>query len=109
MILVAWVGFGQYFFLSVIPSCLMTEWLLGRVYYSYCIGIVMSLYCVCAGGTRTFPLLVFCDADGPEQHEWTLKHELCLEEDFFGSPTVTKNSYYLLPVMPLCKSCCRGI
>lgn len=69
--------------------------------------LLLILY-MCSGDKNYSPSF-FCDVDGPEQLEWTLKLELCLEEDFFGSPTVTKTSYYFLPVLPLGKSCCRGI
>lgn len=97
---------GQYFFLSVITSCLMTEWLLGRVCYSSCSGVVMSLNGVCDGGQELFFYL---------WHRWArtmwmgTKAQALLEKDFFGSPTASENSYYFLPVLPLYKSCCRGI
>lgn len=58
-------------------------------------------------GTRTFPLLFVTQMGrttwmGTEA--WTL-----LEKDFFGYPAASENSYYCLIVLPLYKSCCRGI
>lgn len=100
MTLAAWVGFGQYFCLSVITSCLMTEWLLGRVHYSCCIGTVMSLQRVCAGGLRTFPLLFFFFQSRWARITWTDTKVWALSERGFPwLPHCHKNSYYCLPVL----------
>lgn len=67
----------------------MTEWLLGRVNYSYCIGIVIRHYIVYAlNEQELFPFIpsLICGVGGTEQHGWVLKHWFCLG-DFFSYST----------------------
>lgn len=119
MTLAAWVGFGQYFCLSVITSCLMTAWLLGRVlfllhWYSH-----EFIMCVCWRIKNFPPLFFFFFQSSWAQTSWMdTKARAPSERRFPWLPHCHKKSYYCHPVLLLAnhaaevyerKACFSGI